>query len=593
MGGPGPAPGGFGAFFPTGPAVTAATAPASLADEVRGTVRVVPEGFPAGGACSDVVAGSATYALELPSSWVKGTLQCRLEAYPSVLAELQKGLAGLRHEPHACFEQASSSTYPNVLLLDSLRRAGLSRPDLERRARDLLARDYGRLTTFECRDPNTGERGGYEWFGGTAPPHEGLTAYGLMQFRDMARVQEVDPAMLRRTRGYLLAQRNGTGSFERKLPAAAPFGRAPGPITDAYVVWALTESGKEEVRTELNALLKRAQGSQDAYFLALVANSLVNRGQANEATALLRQVARAQQADGHLEAERTSITGSAGRDLQIETTALAVLGWLKANPREFQGAVQRAVRWLRRQRGEHGTFGATQATALTLKALLAYERANPRKVEKGELRLYVGANLAARLPFAAGATGPLTLDLPNPERWLHGGRNPVRLVVTGKNTFPCTLSWSCSTRTPASAAGCPVRLQTRLARTRAVEGEVVRLTAELANVSGKDQAMTVAVLGLPAGLALPEGRERLAQLTRVSAAGRPLLGGFEVRGRELVLYWRQLAAGQKVTVPIDLVCRVPGTYRGPASRAYVYYNAEPKHWVEPLQMTITARAEGR
>ena len=42
-------------------------------------------------------------------------------------------------------------------------------------------------------------------------------------------------------------------------------------------------------------------------------------------------------------------------------------------------------------------------------------------------------------------------------------------------------------------------------------------------------------------------------------------------------------------MPIDLICRVPGEYRGPASRAYLYYNADLKHWVEPLSVKVAAK----
>ena len=70
-----------------------------------------------------------------------------------------------------------------------------------------------------------------------------------------------------------------------------------------------------------------------------------------------KTVAGEQKEDGHLDAEKTSITGSGGRDLQIETTALAVLGWLKANPGAFNAAAAKgrqvdrpAARRLRRLR---------------------------------------------------------------------------------------------------------------------------------------------------------------------------------------------------------------------------------------------------
>ena len=31
---------------------------------------------------------------------------------------------------------------------------------------------------------------------------------------------------------------------------------------------------------------------------------------------------------------------------------------------------------------------------------------------------------------------------------------------------------------------------------------------------------------------------------------------------------------------------VPGEYRGPASRAYLYYTSDEKHWVEPIAIKI-------
>ena len=63
------------------------------------------------------------------------------------------------------------------------------------------------------------------------------------------------------------------------------------------------------------------------------------------------------------------------------------------------------------------------------------------------------------------------------------------------------------------------------------------------------------------------------------------------RGRELILYWRGMGPKQKIEVPVELICRVPGEYRGPASRAYMYYNADHKHWVDPLRVVIAAKAE--
>ena len=172
--------------------------------------------------------------------------------------------------------------------------------------------------------------------------------------------------MVERTSHYLLARRDGKGGFLRNPRSIDTFGRAPDAITNAYIVWALTESGKDDdLKTEQDALVKQAGASKDPYFLALVANGLLNRDRRADATTLLKKIADVQKADGHLDAETTSITGSGGRDLQIETTALAMLGWLKLNsPAEFTIPVQKAVKWLGQQRGGYGGFGSTQSTIL-------------------------------------------------------------------------------------------------------------------------------------------------------------------------------------------------------------------------------------
>jgi uncharacterized protein YfaS (alpha-2-macroglobulin family) len=568
--------------------VEGATAPFA-ADAVRASIRIVPDGFPVSGSSGDLLEASATHKIRLPA-WMPGTLACKVDVYPSTLADLQKGLEGLLREPNGCFEQSSTSNYPNVLILDYLRTADRPNPALERRIREVLARGYQRLTSFECQDPGDRLRKGYEWFGGTAPPHEALTAYGLLQFRDMARVYDVDKPMLQRTQAYLMRQRDGKGGFNRNPRAIDTFGRAPQHVTDAYIVWALTESGKDDVAKELDALAGQAKKSDDPYFVSLVALSLANRDRKGEAVELLRTVAKAQKEDGRLEAKQTSITGSGGRDLQIETTALAVLGWLKADPQAFDRQVRSAVRWVGQQRGGYGGFGSTQSTILALKALIAHARANKRTPEGGVLRLFVGEKQVAELPFPAGVDHTLSLAVPEPEKLLAAGANTLRVEITGKkNVFPHTLSWSCRTVRPESVAGCPVSLTTSLAKNELAEGEAVRLRVKVKNVSGAGQGMAVAVVGLPAGLGVPEDLKQLKEHCRLVEGKRPTLAAFEIIGREVVLYWRDLAKDEVVEVPIDLIARVPGVYRGPASRAYLYYNADKKAWVDPLAVTIAAK----
>ena len=54
-----------------------------------------------------------------------------------------------------------------------------------------------------------------------------MTAYGALQFEDMAKVMPIDDAMLQRTREWLLSRRDEKGGFLRNPRALDSFGRAP------------------------------------------------------------------------------------------------------------------------------------------------------------------------------------------------------------------------------------------------------------------------------------------------------------------------------------------------------------------------------
>jgi uncharacterized protein YfaS (alpha-2-macroglobulin family) len=573
--------------------LTLAASAGEYTDRVQRTFRVAPDGFPIVGAQSDLLEKVVRHDLNLPASWLPGSLKYQVTVYPSTLADLQKGLEALLREPNGCFEQTSTTNYPNLLVLDYLREAELARPELVRRAETLLASGYQKLTAFECTNVSANRREGYEWFGGNAPAHEALTAYGLMQFRDMARVYPVDQPMLERTHTYLLSRKDGKGGFMRNPKALDSFGRAPERTTNAYIVWALTEGGnQDDLTNELNALAMEAKSSNDPYFLALVANCFLNRDQANEATALLERLVKAQKPEGLIDATETSITGSRGRDLQIETTSLAVLAWLKAKrPDQFNAPIQSAIKWIGQQRGGHGGFGSTQATILTMKALLAYARANKKPVEAGEVLIYLDDKVIARQPFAAGTHEAITLEIPTAEKVLRPGQNPIRIELSGKNVFPYTATWSYRAVTPLSADACAVDLRATLDRAAVEEGDSVTLKVHVENKTDKGQGMAVAVIGLPGGLTLPEDMKQLKDLARLRNEGaeRGPIDAWEIRGRELVLYWRDLAPNKEIDVQIELIARVPGTYRGPASRGYLYYNADHKCWVDPLRVEIRAK----
>jgi len=59
-------------------------------------------------------------------------------------------------------------------------------------------------------------------------------------------------------------------------------------------------------------------------------------------------------------------------------------------------------------------------------------------------------------------------------------------------------------------------------------------------------------------------------------------------GNELVIYWRELSANETIALPLNLIATVPGSYKAPASRTYLYYTDEIKHWVAGHEVSVSA-----
>ena len=539
-------------------------------DRVIRDLRVVPRGFPQRVSKSGVVRDETEFEIAIPEGVSEGSLQLDLKLYPSPLADLLDGLDGILREPCGCFEQASSSNYPNVLALAYLEAAGADEPVIMARARELMGSGYTKIASYECSEK------GYEWFGGD-PGHEALTAYGLLEFADMGEVFDVDEEMVARTRAWLLGRRDGEGGFARNERALDSFGRAPQPVTDAYVTYALvvTGEGEGDLGPELDAVAERAVESDDPYEVALVASALHAAGRLEAADAARERLKTMQEEDGSLRGTTTSITSSGGSDLAVETTSLAILAWL--DDEHDLAQVERAVQFLAENRSSSGTFGATQATIQALRALTSYARAKRRVAHAGEVTVYVNDYAIETTAFLAGHRG--TISFPSLAEHLTPGINRIRLALTGGNEFPWACDLAYHAEQPADDPDATLAIETTLAAEEVVEGETVALTVRIHNLRDAGQPMTLAVVGLPAGLEAPtEVLEDLAEAERFDL--------WEIRGRELILYWRDMPPEGTREVVIDLLARIPGRTTGPASRAYLYYTPGAKRWSEPLTVRI-------
>jgi hypothetical protein len=537
----------------------------SLTDEVARELVVTPLGFPQAAEFSGQAKPSITHEVEL-SGAVPGTVEGRLTFYPSPVASMTSGLEGMLREPSGCFEQTSSTNYPNVMVMQYLREHQVADAALLERSSRLLDGGYKRLVGYETPQK------GYEWFGG-APAHEALTAYGLVEFDDMRKVYGgVDEQMLKRTADWLKGRRDGKGGYLRDAKALDSFGRASPEVTDAYVTWSLALVGTPGIDRELDAQAAYARDGADAYRLALATHALlVTPARRAPGLDAAKRLAALQDKDGAFSKADHSITRSSGQNLAIEATSLAVLALLEAGRHAVE--VRRAVEWLDGHRGGFGAWGATQATVLALKAMTAYAKASRVTQAPGKVTVLVDGRVAASAAYEAGRREPLVLDAF--AKGLAPGKHRIELRHEGAEGLPYTLAVTHRAATPASAPGAVVGLETSIARARVKMGETVRVEAVVKNRTDKGQPMALARVGIPAGLSF-----QTWQLKELKDKG--VVAFWETQAREVVLYFRDLKPSEEKRVPIDLVATVPGHYTAPASSAYLYYTNDQRTWAPAL-----------
>ena len=541
-----------------------------LGDAFTQKIKIAPKGFP-------VTASFSGQDMEKNFSFetnkvVNGSFKMSFTAYPNVVNDLMKGVEGILSEPYGCFEQTSCTAYPNAMVLDYLKSTDSKDSKTIARATDLLDRGYKRLTTFEAKDK------GYEWFG-ASPAHEGLTAYGIMEFVDMKKAgADVDQKMLSRTAEWLMSHKDGKGGFQREGHAYHDFGRISNDILNAYTVYALAEADYTDIKKEYETSYKKAMEIKDPYMLAMMANASYKLNETAKGNEAMDALIAKQAKDGSWTGTTHSITYSQGQSLTIETTSLSILAILKT-PGKNANAMQNAVKYLVGARSGSGVFSSTQGTILALKALTEYAKSSKKANEDGTVEVYVDGKKVAEKSYKAGDKGAIVIE--GMEEFVKGeGKHDVKVKYVGvKTPLPYSVSATWNTTLPVSDAVCAIDLKTKLATKTANVGETVRMTATITNKKNEEVPSTMAIIGIPAGFTVQPWQLKELQEKKV-------FDYYEIVGNNIAVYYRGMDAKSVKTINLDLKAEMPGEYDAPASSAYLYYTNEFKTWSGMDKVTI-------
>ncbi|MGE3808948.1 MAG: alpha-2-macroglobulin family protein, partial [Gemmataceae bacterium] len=415
--------------------VTARTT--ELADAVKRQIEVVPDGEKIEIVVNDRLTGNAEHRFHIPENAVPGSYKILVKVYPGVFSQVVEGLDGMLRMPTGCFEQTSSSAYPNLLIIDYLKKTRTTSPALMARAEQYLQVGYQRLLTFERPG------GGFDWWG-RDPAVVWLSAYGLQEFNDMSKVMTIDKGIIGRTQDYLMNQQNSDGSWD-KIGAThgVTIERMGNPrlLLTSYIVWSLLDSGMPAS----NANLKKAidyvldhldDAGTNPYVMALVGNALAAWDPRDERTlAVLKTLdglARAvPDCDAvHFPSDGTTLTYARAGGADVETTALAALAMLKAGV--HPATVNRAVNYIIKAKRPGGDWGSTQATILSLKVLIA---AMGTAKQEGNINLAVALNDGKPVHKLVTPKNADVMQLIDLQADTRTGNNDLSIQVEGKSNL--------------------------------------------------------------------------------------------------------------------------------------------------------------
>ncbi len=557
-------------------------------DVVVREIEVIPNGREQNMVYNGRLESNAKHELKFPADAIPDASSVLVRLYPGPLSQIIEGMDSILSMPGGCFEQTSSSTYPNVLALDYMKRTKKLTPETHAKAEGYIANGYQRLLTFEVPG------GGFSWFGQT-PANKILTAYGLMEFNDMSKVSDVDPRLIERTGAWLAGQQQADGSWKPDTNfinegATNRYNTDRLRIT-AYIAWALANTGYRGDATEkAKHFIESQSGSRaDAYTLAVIANFAVDYGKDREFTRRSMQAlmdARTEKGDQvSWNAEETGVY-STGQSAAIETTGLATQALLKWG--QASEVARKALNFISSKKQAAGNWGTTQATIMALRALVLATELSASDV-RGSLTVVLNGKPVETLQLTAENNDLLHqfvfkgADLVDPEspaevELKFDGKGTLAYQVVGRYFTP----WE--EKPPAEALSIDVAYD----RTHLAESDIATATATIHNNLTKTANMVMVDLGIPPGFELlSEDLQTLQEKTANQKSGR--LEKFSLTATQAILYFNALSGKQTVTISFRLRAKYPIRARTFQSRVYEYYDPDVSATAHPVQLVVTGR----
>ncbi len=549
-----------------------------LSDAIKRRIEVLPDGEERRDTWNDRLTGTVAKEVTIPKEAIPDASTILVKIYPGLFSQAVEGLDSMLRMPFGCFEQTSSVTYPNVLVMDYMKSTKKITPEIQMKAEQYINVGYQRLLSYEV------EGGGFSWFG-NAPAHKVLTSYGLMQFRDMSCVHEVDENVITRTQNWLagLQQKDGTWERDEGGIAEGIINRQTDTLrVTAYVTWALAESGHEGPGLEraLQYLDAHWHDAEDAYAIAVIANACL-AAEPDSATAgwvvdALARLAIVEDDVAYWRAAGPTFTSAQDGSADLETTALATYALVKSG--RHVDLTNKAITYLIRSKDSFGTWQTTQATVWSLKALLLSLQ---RAAEEIDATVEIEVNGERAGSFRITEADYEVVRQVDARDLVREGKNNVRIALDGEGTalYQIVAKYYMPWKMVEPPAQELLTIDVEYDRTELATDDIVTASVRVVNNAPRDCNMVVIDLGLPPGFEVMT--EDLQGLVAEKTIQK-----YTVAARQIIIYLDRLASRKPLEFSYRLRAKFPIKAATPASRVYRYYNPEIEATAQPIALEV-------
>jgi hypothetical protein len=561
---------------------------AKAGDAVERPVMIVPDGRVLAASQAGLVQSQWEGAATLPAETIAGTGRADLRVFPGVEAAAMEGLDAMLRQPGGCFEQSSSATYPNILILETLRQIkpeawpdGPERwAEANTKALKLSKLGYQRMLTFQRPS------GGFALYPeGATSETVMLTAYGIMQLTELSRVIAVDPEVSLRAGRWLINQMTPQGRWSAwasgvsgSMAQSADIGQVR---ATAWIAGSLASSAHREeflprLKPALDYIVERHTSVEDPQAMALGAWALATAGRKDDAKKLTARLAATVQRDGDQAWWGDKVgtwMGGWGRWADLETTA--IVAWALLTLEDQAELIPPAFTYLARQRSPWGGWGSTQSTVWALRAMAALRA----RGAAADARLTVQLDDQA-LAQASGRGEAGIIEVRGGQPVVHhlstgdtlgAGAHRARITASARTTAiaQLTTTWAVPWSSPgAKVEGERLEISVGAMPRSARFAQDVAAQVIVRNTGGLALGALIVELPLAPGAFAP--REGLDAMVRAGEVDH-----YEVLPTHVRLYVSGMPANGQRAFTWRFTPLVRGTFSYPALRAYAFYAPEP------------------